>query len=173
MLIISIFIVSVIGSPKPKCLCYIVLSGCRPVVPQYLLLMPLDLHQDDGAVDYYKDWGLPLNTEVIIWSWCLFLGRNLPIFFLYKITHLLFCFLFPYLHISGQNCSIPLHICISFSCLVQISWKNVVKQRADRALKEGKLLWQDLAFIVMSTNAQLIWALLIADGKFWTWVDQL
>ena len=55
MLIISIFIVSVIGSPKPKCLCYIVLSGCRPVVPQYLLLMPLDLHQDDGAVDYYKD----------------------------------------------------------------------------------------------------------------------
>ena len=55
MLIISIFIVSVIGSPKPKCLCYIVLSGCRAVVPQYLLLMPLDLHQDDGAVDYYKD----------------------------------------------------------------------------------------------------------------------
>ena len=55
MLIISIFIVSVIGSPKPKCLCYIVLSDCRAVVPQYLLLMPLDLHQDDGAVDYYKD----------------------------------------------------------------------------------------------------------------------
>ena len=43
----KIFIANVIASPEPKCLRYIVLSGGRTRVHQYLLLMPQDMHHND------------------------------------------------------------------------------------------------------------------------------
>ena len=46
---------NVIGSPKPKCLRYIVLSGRHTAVHQYLLLMPLHVNDNDHNNDAGDD----------------------------------------------------------------------------------------------------------------------
>ena len=68
------------------------------------------------------------------------LGQEFAYFFLKQYTLVV---LFPFFLICIFLDKIVLFLCIFvyFACLVQISWKNVLKERADRALKEGKLLW--------------------------------